>query len=147
MSPDVLTARVKNHFVLKMLRHKILGAINGGRQTCRTRSHNHHVVHQILERLADADSVGELPVGGIAQKQHRAAGDDGRIGLRHPEILEQPVHIRVGFDVHPREEDAIFRKEITNPEGIRGVTRPNQPQAGEVGGLAQKLPATITDCR
>ncbi len=85
------------------------GAINGGRQACWTRTHNHHVVHQILQRLPDADGVGELPVGRIAQEQHRAADYDGRIGLRHPEILKQPVHIRIGFDVHPREEDAIFR--------------------------------------
>ena len=56
----------------------------------------------------DADSVGELPVGGIAQQQHPGAGDDGRIGLRHAELLEHLVHIRIGLDIHPSKEDAIL---------------------------------------
>jgi hypothetical protein len=69
---------------------------------------NHQVVNQILQRLPDPDRVGEFPVGGIAQKQHRATGDGWHIGLGYPELLDQTVHIRIGFQVHPREEYSVF---------------------------------------
>ena len=42
---------------------------------------------------------------GLRSSSMRAAGNHRRIGLRHSELLEQPVHIRVGFQIHPREQD------------------------------------------
>ena len=64
------------------------GAINRRRQPRRTGAHHHQVVDHCIQRLPDADGVGELPVGGIAQQQHRPARDHRRIGLRHSELLE-----------------------------------------------------------
>ena len=78
------------------------GAINSGREAGWTGAHDYQVVDPVFKRLADADGIGELPVGGIPQKQHPAAGDDGGIGLGHPELPEQPVHIRDRFQRPPR---------------------------------------------
>ena len=68
------------------------------------------------------------------------AGDHGRIGLRHTELFEQPVHLRVRLHVHPGEEHAVLGQEVADSEGIGGVAGPDHPQAGEVWRLMQKLP-------
>jgi len=61
-------------------------AINSRRKARRTGAHNHQVVHQILQGLPDSDRVGELPIGRIPQKQHRATGYHWRIRFGHAEL-------------------------------------------------------------
>ena len=70
-----------------------------------------------------------------------SAGNDRRVRLGHPELLQQPVHLRVGLHVHPGEQHPVFGQEVADPKGVRGVSRADHPQAGEVGRLAQELPA------
>ena len=69
------------------------------------------------------------------------AGDHRRVGLGHAELLEQPVHLRVGLQIHPGEQHAVLGQEVADAEGVRGVARADHAQAGEIGRLAQQLPA------
>ena len=114
--------------------------VDRGRQTRRAGAHHDQVVHRLLQRLADADRVGQLPVRRVAQHQPVSAGDHRRVRLGHAELLEQPVHLRVGLHVHPGEQHAVLGQEVADPKGVRGVARADHPQAGEVGRLAQELP-------
>ena len=89
----------------------------------------------------DADAFGQFAVRGVAQQQHAAAGDHGRVSLGDVELLEQTIHVRVGLNVHPGEQRPIFGQEIADTEGVGRVPRSDHSQAGEVCRLAQELPA------
>src|SRR5262252_288611 len=36
------------------------------------------------------------------------------------ELLQKPVHLRIGLHVHPGEEHAILGQEVADPEGVGG---------------------------
>ena len=84
--------------------------------------------------------VGQLGVGGVAQEQHPAAGDDGRVGLGQAERLEQGVHLGVGLEVDPGEQHAVPRQEVADAEGVLRVARADHPQPREVRRRPQQLP-------
>ncbi len=115
-------------------------SINRGRESRGAGPYHEQVVHGVLERLVNADRVGQLPVRRVAQKEPVAAGDHRRVGFGDAKLLEQVVHLRVGFDVHPGEQSAILGEEVADPECVGGVARADHAQSRKIRRLAQKLP-------
>ncbi len=105
-----------------------------GRQTGRSRADNHEVVHFCVERLANADRIGDLTVRRIAQRHQGAERHHGRVRFGDAELLQQAVDIGIGLEIHPGEENTILRQEVADAERIGGVARPDHAQTGEIGG-------------
>ncbi len=107
-------------------------AVNGGRQSRGPGAHHQQIVNRILQRLMDADLIRQFLIRRVAQQQHVRAGHNRRIGLRHAELLEHLIHLRVGLQIHPGEEHAVLGEKIAHAKRVRRITRPDHSQADEV---------------
>ncbi len=110
-------------------------------QSGRTGSDHDEVVERVLERPPDPERLGQLPIRGIAQDE-LAPGHHRRLGLAHPEPLQQLVHLRVGLQVEPGERHPVPREEVEDAQGVARVARADHPRSGEVLRLPQQLPSS-----
>jgi hypothetical protein len=79
-------------------------------------------------------------IGRVAHEQLAPEGDHRRLGFRHPELLEQLLHLRVMIDVQPRQRHAVFGQKLPNSEGFTRALRADHAQTADFSRLPQELP-------
>jgi hypothetical protein len=85
----------------------------------------------VIDRLIEAETVGELSVGGVTQ-HHRAAADHHRhVVDGDPELIQERLDAGITVEVDGRVGVAVARQERLDAERVRGMARPDEHDIAE----------------
>ena len=85
----------------------------------------------MIDRLVEAETVGDLPIGGVAQ-HHRAAADHHRHVVDGDlEPIQQLLDAGITVEVDGRVRVAVARQERLDAERVSGMARPDEHDVAE----------------
>lgn len=96
------------------------GRIHGGGQSRRAGSHDHDIADvRLVDGVVEAEAIGDLPVGRVAQHHRAAADQDGNVGLGHPKAIQQLLYVGVALEVEVGVGVAVAGQEFPGAERPR----------------------------